>query len=161
MKCLECGSLMKVRKEDYRFSECGLRYVTLIGLEVGRCTRCDYSEASIPRIEALHRLIARALIEKTTRLTGEEVRFLRKLLDWSGSEFAKHIGVAEETVSRWENDAIPIGPQADRLLRLMVAQGSLTTCYPTEKLARINPKKATVTKLGVGSRGRRWEVLAA
>jgi DNA-binding transcriptional regulator YiaG len=47
--------------------------------------------------------------------TGEEVRFLRKSLGWSGSDFAKHMGVAEETVSRWENDAAPIGPQADRL----------------------------------------------
>ena len=40
-------------------------------------------------------------------------------------------------VSRWENGAVPIGPQADRLLRFMVAQGRLATYYPTERLSKI------------------------
>jgi DNA-binding transcriptional regulator YiaG len=48
------------------------------------------------------------------------------------------MGVAEETVSRWENDAAPIGPQADRLVRFLVAQGKLTTTYPTERIKEIN-----------------------
>jgi hypothetical protein len=41
-------------------------------------------------------------------------------------------------VSRWENDAAPIGPQADRLVRFLVAQGKLTTNYPTERIKEIN-----------------------
>jgi hypothetical protein len=71
------------------------------------------------------------------------------------------MGVTDETVSRWENDAAPIGPQADRLLRLMVAQGRLTTNYPTERLTKINAKKATITRLEVESRDERWELLAS
>ena len=57
------------------------------------------------------------------------------------------MGVAEETVSRWENDAAPIGPQADRLLRFLIAQGRLATGYPTERLKAIDLKKATATKV--------------
>ena len=161
MKCNECGSPMKTRKENYRYSECGLKNVTLVGIDVSRCPRCGNYELSIPHIEELHRLIARVLIEKTTRLTGEEVRFLRKCLGWSGADFAKHIGVAEETVSRWENSSAPIGPQADRLLRLMVAQGRLTTNYPTERLSQINPKKATATRVELETRDEQWELLSA
>ena len=161
MKCTECGTAMKTRKENYRYDECGLKYVTLVGAEVSRCPKCGNFEISIPRIEGLHRLIARVLIEKVTRFTGDEVRFLRKSLGWSGSDFAKHMGVTDETVSRWENDAAPIGPQADRLLRLMVAQGRLTTSYPTERLTKINAKKATITRLEVESRDEQWELLSA
>ena len=161
MKCTECGTAMKTRKENYRYDECGLKYVTLVNAEVSRCPKCGNYEISIPQIEGLHRLIARVLIEKVTRFTGDEVRFLRKSLGWSGSYFAKHMGVTDETVSRWENDAAPIGPQADRLLRLMVAQGRLTTSYSTDRLVKINAKKATITRLELESRGEQWEQLSA
>lgn len=160
MKCTQCGAAMKARKENHRYDECGLKHVTLVGVQVSRCPKCGDHEISIPRIEGLHRLIARVLIDKATRFTGDEVRFLRKNLGWSGSDFAKHMGVADETVSRWENDAAPIGPQADRLLRLMVAQGRLTTSYPAERLTQIDPRKAKVTRLQVESRHDQWELSA-
>ncbi len=161
MKCTECGTTMKTLRENYRYDECGLKKVTLVGLEVSRCPRCGNFEISIPHIEELHRVIARAIIEKTTRLTGDEVRFLRKSLGWSGVDFAGKMGVTEETVSRWETGAVPIGPQADRLLRFMVAQGKLTMAYPTECLSRISPKKATPARLELESRDGQWELLAA
>lgn len=161
MKCVECGAMMKVRKENYRYEESGLKHVTLLAVDVARCQRCDNYEISIPHIEDLHRLIARTLIDKTTRFTGEEVRFLRKSLGWSGSDFAKHMGVAEETVSRWENDAAPIGPQADRLLRFLVAQGKLTSSYPTERLKTIDLRKATATKVKLATKKDHWTVEAA
>ncbi len=73
MKCTECGAMMKVRKETYRYDESGLKHVTLVGVDVARCPRCDNYEISIPHIEELHRLIAKVLIDKSTRFTGEEV----------------------------------------------------------------------------------------
>jgi putative zinc finger/helix-turn-helix YgiT family protein len=161
MKCLECKAPMRTRKANHRYDECGLKHITLVGVEVARCPRCGNFEISIPRLEELHRLLARVLIEKSTRFTADEVRFLRKSLGWSGSDFAKHMGVAVETVSRWENDAAPIGPQADRLLRFLVAQGRLTTRYPTERLARIDPKEATATRVTLITHDERWSVRAA
>lgn len=152
---------MKTRKESYRYDESGLKHVTLIGVEVTRCPHCGNYEVSIPHIEELHRLLAKILIEKSTRFTGDEVRFLRKSLGWSGSDFAKHMGVAEETVSRWENDAAPIGPQADRLLRFLVAQGRLTTSYPTDRLTRIDLKRATATRVTLATRKEQWTIQAA
>jgi putative zinc finger/helix-turn-helix YgiT family protein len=161
MNCTDCGAAMVTRKENYRYSDCGLKHVTLAGVGVSRCARCGNYEVSIPHIERLHRLIARGVIEKLTRLTGEEVRFLRKSLGWSGTDFARHMGVAEETVSRWENEAAPIGPQADRLLRLMVAQGKPAIAYPTGRLAKIDPTTARITRLEFTSRDTQWELRSA
>ena len=161
MKCTECATPMKTRKESYRYDESGLKHITLIGVEVSRCPQCGNYEVSIPHIEALHRLLAKILIEKSTRFTGDEVRFLRKSIGWSGSDFARHMGVADETVSRWENDAAPIGPQADRLLRFLVAQGRLTTGYPMDRLTRIDLRRATATRVKLAARNEQWTVRAA
>ena len=40
-------------------------------------------------VAELHRAIAIAVSQKTARLSGEEVRFLRKFLGWSGADFAR------------------------------------------------------------------------
>jgi hypothetical protein len=71
------------------------------------------------------------------------------------------MGVTIETVSRWENDAAPIGAQADRLLRLLVAQGRLKARYPTERLDSIDAAKATQTRMELKVAGRKWAVEAA
>ncbi len=152
---------MTTRKETYLYRESGLPYVTLKGIDVSRCPACGNFEISIPRLEELHRLIAKTLIEKMTRFTGAEIRFLRKSLGLSATDFARRMGVTIETVSRWENNAVAIGPQADRLLRLLVAQGRLTTQYPEERLDRIDTKKATETRFGVKLEHEEWAVDAA
>src|SRR5260370_42646785 len=43
MKC-ECGTEMKSRKENYRYTESGLDNVILLGVEVRRCPSCGLSE---------------------------------------------------------------------------------------------------------------------
>ncbi len=161
MKCVECGAAMKRGRENYRYSECGLRYVTLMGVEVSRCPKCGNYEVAIPRIEELHRLISRILIDKMTRFTGSEVRFLRKSLGLSGAAFARRMGVTAETVSRWEQSVVPIGTQADRLLRLLVVQGKRMTKYPEKSLERIDSKKIEETKLGLKPSEAGWSLVAA
>lgn len=120
MTCLECGSAMRTRRETVPFDKpIGLPGVTVETL-VTRCRKCDAYEVLLPNLEELHRAIARTIVGKAARLSGDQVRFLRKVLGWSGADFAAHMGTTAETVSRWETDTTPIGPQADRLLRLMV-----------------------------------------
>jgi putative zinc finger/helix-turn-helix YgiT family protein len=161
MRCPECGAPRRTQRESLRYDECGLKHITLVGVQVTRCPHCGDYEIAIPNLEGLHLLLAKVLIEKPTRFTGGEVRFLRKGLGWSGADFAKHMGVAGETVSRWENDVAPIGPQADRLLRFLVAQRRLTAHYPMERLAKIDPKKASETRLTLITHGEQWRVRAA
>ena len=111
------------------YAASGLPYVTLVGVEVRRCAACGDHEVVIPKIEQLHRTIAMAVVEKRSRLTAAEIRFLRKYLGWSGVDFARHMGVTAESVSRWENDREQMAAVADRLLRLMVVTQASVSDY--------------------------------
>lgn len=119
VRCLVCNNAMSISRENRRFGD-GLD-VVLIGIEVRRCSECGEEEAVIPRIAEVRSTIAENLIQRSTRLTPAEIRFLRTYLGYSGGDFAEKIGVTREAVSRWENGARPMGKTAERLLRLMVA----------------------------------------
>lgn len=122
---------------SYGYDACGLPNVTLQKVEVRRCPKCGETEVAIPGLESLHRSLALVLIRKPGRLVPAEIRFLRKYLGWSGADFAARMGPTAETVSRWETGATPMGPTADRLLRLKVATTSPQADYPLDTLAAI------------------------
>jgi putative zinc finger/helix-turn-helix YgiT family protein len=110
----------------------------LVDVEVSRCPNCGEFEVAIPAIEELDRVLANAVIRKPTRLTGLEVKFLRKYLGYSGTDFAKLIGADKATVSRWEKDAQPIGQQTDRLYRTLVILDKKIEEYPIANLAELD-----------------------
>jgi putative zinc finger/helix-turn-helix YgiT family protein len=161
MTCLQCGAKVRSRRENVRYDMCGLPGVTLQGVEVRRCAACGEFEIAIPRIEDLHRALARSVIEKRARLTGQEIRFLRKVLGWSGADFAAHMGTTPETVSRWEQEAVRMGVIADRLLRLMVATRSPVQDYTLETLkgVAVEDPKPRRLRAALGRRG--WTADAA
>ena len=92
MKCLLCEGIMSTRIGSYKDEAIGLPNVTLVGIPISTCRKCGEVEVEIPRIEDLHNLIASTIIAKAGRLSGPEVRFLRKHINWSGAAFAKHFG---------------------------------------------------------------------
>jgi putative zinc finger/helix-turn-helix YgiT family protein len=134
MNCPDCGAVLVSSRENHLYEASGLPNVTLANVEVRRCGKCGEFEVVIPKLEQLHRVLAQAVAMKKSRLTAAEIRFLRKYLGWSGVDFAKHMGVAAETVSRWENDREPMGPVADRLLRMMVAVREPVSNYSLDAL---------------------------
>lgn len=150
-QCLACAGPMKTRREKhYRYMECGLPNVVIEGaVKVTTCERCGETYTSIPAIEGLHRQIAAAVIRKKGRLAPSEIRFLRKYLGWSGADFAKRTGTKPETVSRWENGRTLMGPQADRLLRLLVAKEAPVVEYSVDVLAQIAADKRPTTPVRV------------
>lgn len=162
MTCLECGGKLEARKENYRYLACGLPNVTLEGVEVRRCGTCGGHEVVIPRIEKLHETLALAVVKQEARLTGAEVRFLRKYLGYSGTDFAALIGVSAETVSRWENDRETMGPSAERLLRMVIVHKGPVQEYSLETLRRISAK-ARPKPIGLRPQGEGWveQALAA
>jgi putative zinc finger/helix-turn-helix YgiT family protein len=161
-KCRTCGKAeMAARKETYLYTESGLPNIVLVGVEVRRCPSCGYHELVLPRVTELHRTIAHAVIHKRARLSGPEVRFLRKYLGWSGADFARHVGVDPSTVSNWENDKDPIGPASDRLLRLMVAHGAPVEEYALEELTKIENERTPPVEVRVAPKARGWEQIAS
>jgi len=161
-KCRNCGKAeMAARMETYLYKESGLPNVVLVGVEVRRCPACGHHELVLPRVTDLHRTIAYALIHKHSRLSGPEVRYLRKYLGWSGADFARHVGVDPSTVSNWENDKDPIGSASDRLLRLMVAHRAPVDDYSLEELTKIENEQTPPLEVRVAPKARGWEHVVA
>lgn len=137
MKCEECGSAVTVEHDAVRrYDFGGLPHVELHGVEVTHCPACGMEEIAIPRIEQLHRVLATHFINQTRAVAPTEIRFLRKHIGLSTADFAKCIGVSRETVSRWETGNKPMGSQADRLLRLLVATSMPITDYAAKDTLR-------------------------
>ena len=161
-KCRTCGKAeMSSLAETYLYKESGLPNVVLVGVEVRRCPSCGHHELVLPRVTDLHRTIAHAVIHKPARLSGAEVRYLRKYLGWSGADFARHVGVDASTVSNWENDKDQIGTSSDRLLRLMVAHGTPVENYSLDELTKIEDERMPPIEVRVSPKARGWELTAA
>jgi putative zinc finger/helix-turn-helix YgiT family protein len=160
MKCTECGGTMTAKRENYRYDASGLP-VTLRNVEVHRCKACGGHEVAIARIDSLHRAIALAVASRPSRLGPREIRFLRKWLDWSGADLARHMGVDAATVSRWEDDQQPMGAVADRLLRMMAMRGEPAERFPVDRLAELGAKRSSSPRIDVRAAGGEWVVSAA
>jgi transcriptional regulator with XRE-family HTH domain len=109
---------MEGRRGEYRYVESGLNSVLLKDILVFHCTKCNAIVPEIPAAGILHRVIAMRLLCKKTLLTGNEIRFLRKLCGYSVTEFAEVMGTTKTVVSRWENKKH--GDATDRTMRLLV-----------------------------------------
>ncbi len=118
-KCRGCGGVMEGRKGEYKYTECGLNSVTLKDILVFHCIQCNDVVPEIPAVGVLHRVIAIKLLLKKTLLTGNELRFLRKLMGYSVDEFCEVTGTNKNVVQRWEKNHLH-GKGSDRTVRLLV-----------------------------------------
>ena len=106
-------------KKGYHYTESGLTNVWLANGYTIRKTK--YGEGvSIQNSDGLHRALARALSNKP-RLTGTEVRFLRKEMGLSQGGLGELLGVSDQAVALWERKG-RLPKTADRLLRLIYVE---------------------------------------
>jgi putative zinc finger/helix-turn-helix YgiT family protein len=135
MNCDECGAAVTVEHGAVRRYEIGgLPHIELHGVEVTRCGACGAESIAIPRIAQLHRVLAHSFVSQHRMLAPVEIRFLRKHVGLSGADFAQRMGVARETVSRWENGTQPMGAIADRLLRMLVVTHEPSESYAVDDI---------------------------
>lgn len=121
--CTNCGGSITFEPRNYRYTESGLSNVVLQGVEVAQCDACGKVDVILPHMEKIHWAIARALTaENPARMTGEQLRFLRKHIEFSGEKLASHLGTDRTKISKWERGEDPIGKFTDRLVRLLVAE---------------------------------------
>lgn len=145
-------------KDAFHYTSCGLRNVWLKNGFVEKVTA--YGKAiSIHNIEGLHRAIGLYLAGNKPRLSGAEVRFLRKELDMSQAHLAQVLGVAETSVRGWEKHRTQITKPAERILRLLYREhvsGDGTVRELVERLSEINrdayKKEIKLEETGVGWR---------
>lgn len=111
-------------RAPYHFTECGLPGVWLSGIRYFECPSCSAQSAEIPAVSQLLALIARALVEKGSKLRGAEIRFLRKRLGKKAVEVSAALGITPETFSKYENDKLEVSDTVDGLVRTLYAFGS-------------------------------------
>jgi DNA-binding transcriptional regulator YiaG len=99
----------------YHYTESGLRNVWLVNGYTVKQT--PYGETvSIQDVQGLHRYIG-SVIAHRPKLTGPELRFLRKEMGMSQKALADFVGTTEQSVSLWERRG-RIPKAEDRLIKL-------------------------------------------
>lgn len=118
MKCPVCGNPdSTLSLEDRDTGMFGLTNVRMKNVLVYKCTDCGEETISIPHHKSFVRELRLRVCRLNRRLTGREFAFLRQALNLNGHGCAEQIGVTNVTISRWENEAVPLDPMADKLLR--------------------------------------------
>ena len=122
-------------KKGYHYTESGLANVWLANGYTTRKTKYGQG-ASIRDVDGLHRALARALANKP-RLTGTEVRFLRKEMGLSQRGLGELLGVTDQAVALWERKG-RLPKTADRLLRLIYVEHDRGNAPIRTTIQRIN-----------------------
>jgi putative zinc finger/helix-turn-helix YgiT family protein len=120
-KCPECGK-KEVRpatvQHTSQIKHDGRLYtVEVPRLRVPQCSACGELVFDNDADEQ----IAHALRDQLGLLSGGQIRRNREELGLSQREMAEHLGVAVETISRWENGALTQTRAMDRYLRVYFA----------------------------------------
>lgn len=116
--CTECGNEMARSIKPEHLEDLGGIVVLLRNaVFVDRCETCDEEETTIPNMKGLVCAAALARMLNPIRLSGKEIKFIRRALGLTQKTFAERMDVAIETISRWENDAQGCGGFTEKTLR--------------------------------------------
>lgn len=140
VNCDVCGyrELEHRSGQVWHFKESGLDNVFLRNIDTFHCPKCEKTYVSIPRSPELLRCIAEAILLKPGRLTGPEIRFLRKNLHLKIADFARLIGHNRVTLSSWENDKKQVQLHTDRTVRLLyLVSGAVSKKVRNQLLKRL------------------------
>ena len=97
------------------------RVILSSGVSESVCSDCGASTAL--HLEKPTELVAAVAMLRSLhslKLSGDDIKFLRKALDMKSKELANAISVVPETFSRFENSRQPISESIEKLLRAFV-----------------------------------------
>ncbi len=104
----------------YHYVGSGLSNVYLVGVPYLVCSECQKQAADIPALELLLSDIARVIVEKSSPLTGAQVKFLRKRLSKRSVDFAAMISITPQRLSVIESsDEHTLAAGRDKLVRVI------------------------------------------
>jgi putative zinc finger/helix-turn-helix YgiT family protein len=114
MKCSECKKTMKAKKDVVPYPMAGIEF-KLVGVPSMVC-ECGNKEIAIPAIKNLHLTIARIVIS-LEKISGEQIKFLRKFQGLTQRELGELIKIEPETISRWETNEFKPSEQSIIILK--------------------------------------------
>ena len=118
-RCTKCQGLMERTVKEEHVEDLGGVVVRLRDAVILQRCSCGDEMTAIPDLEGLARAAAIARALNPARLSGKEVRFMRRVLDMTQKDFAEKMDLSAEHVSRWENDRNPngVGGMSEKLVR--------------------------------------------
>ena len=131
-----------VRSKPYKYEECGLDNVWLVGgVEYVATPRGN--GAVVRDREGLHRVIGDILVREKKNLSGKEFRFLRHEINITQQNLASLLGTDVQAIGRWEREETerPIPGPAQRIIRLLYEEkvnGNNSIIEPLERLAELD-----------------------
>jgi putative transcriptional regulator len=143
----------------YHYTESGLQNVWLSSGYTVVKTKHGKGVA-IRDVEGLHRVIGNALARKP-KLTGSELRFLRKEMEMSQSALAAMVGTSEQNVSLWERRG-GIPRTADRLVRVIYLEHIGNNPKVRELIDRLNlqDREQKLERLTFSTHSGKWREAA-
>lgn len=105
----------------YHFTESGLDNVYLRN-GFKRIKTADGNGTSIQGLEKLLNTIADAIVHKSARITGQELRYLRIALDLSQKSLGELMGKTDQMVAKWEKGESEIPILAEKAIRDLYAE---------------------------------------
>ena len=124
-QCSECGqkSLVERLVPSYEVKTLGVPVILLDAVTEIVCSHCNHRKVRLPRAEGLSKAVAMIRVLIPIKMTGDEIRFLRKTIRMTQAEFADQIipGLNVSTLSRWEHDAQGMGGYSEMVMRQNVA----------------------------------------
>ncbi len=132
--------------------------VFLEGVRIRTCANGHKHSTSIPKLGKASDLAVQALIDKPWGLAPGEFRMLRLHTGLNAKQLAAVLGVAPETVSRWEHAKMGISPLADRAIRLVATHGKAPTLR-IEDLAAVDGTRNEPLELTLQWDGSSWHVV--
>ena len=128
-----------------------------VGVRFGRRIQQFQSKIACLLFKGAQSRLSELLLEFAEHYGQPTPDGIRLRYRFSHRDLASLIGVARETVSRWEHGATPIGKIADRLLRLLVATQTPVQDYSADLLAHIGDERNTPSlRLGLRIEHEHW-----
>jgi len=124
MKCIECGHSTQEKRQERELRVDLPYHVVVRDSPLHVCPNCDAEYPGVIAPERTFEALARWIAQRPGRLHSSEVRFIRNAMGWSQEQLGRRLGVAVETISRWENAKRPVGHQSELALRFLVLAGS-------------------------------------
>lgn len=117
-RCRKCGGLLERSIRPEHTEDLGGVVVKVLNaVQVLSCAKCKTEMTAIPDEDGLGRATAISRALNPVRLSGREVKFLRRVLDMTQVKFAEAMELTPESVSRWETDARGVGGACEKLVR--------------------------------------------
>lgn len=160
MECMSCNSTKKMNEEivSHKYSESGLSNITLLGVTKYHCDNCGETTYNLGDVNQLNKLIVNSLIRKDSLLNGEEVKFLRKFMGYSGEMLGKIMGYTKDHIYKVESGSQEVNITIDHMMRFAVVNKDPDRYYDVHDLILNGSGVSSLEILKLQKTKKGWEL---